>query len=37
MHEFINCELGIDLNNLYIPIQNEIIDMLDAKDDELKC
>ena len=33
-HEFNKYELGIDLNNLYIPIEKEIIDMLDAKNDE---
>jgi hypothetical protein len=32
-HEFIKYELEIDLNNPYIPIQEEIIGMLDKEDD----
>ena len=32
-HEFINYEVEFTLNNLYIPIEKEIISMLDARDD----
>ena len=32
-HEFINYALEFDLNNSYIPIEEEIIGMLDGKDD----
>ena len=32
-HEFINYELGFDPNNPYIPIKEDIISVLDARDD----
>ena len=32
-HEFNDYELEIHLNNPYIPIEEEIIDMLDERDD----
>lgn len=33
VHEFINYKLEFDLNNPYIPIKEEILVMLDEKDD----
>ena len=32
-HEFINYELEFDINNPYIPIEEELIGMLDERDD----
>ncbi len=32
-HEFINYDVESTLSNPYVPIEDEIIDMLDAKDD----
>ena len=32
-HEIVNYELDFDLNNSYKPIEEEVIDMLDERDD----